>query len=293
MLFSNNFLRKYAKSKYSQFGEDGVIEELIKRLDISRNGWVCEFGAWDGKHFSNTFRLVEDCSYNAVYIEGDKNKYKKLEKTAKEYPNIIPINKYVDHNDTENSIDNILSKTEIPEDFDILSIDIDGYDYYVFKSMKKYRPKIIIIEIQGYIDPTDNDHIHEPPKYYKTGFRPMFNLGKEKGYTFALTTPNMVFIRDDLFSKSGISYENELENFPLYYIKRFLNNPEYVFSHYKRYNKKLPKFPKWLTKFYLRNDTSWEKWIKYKRRIEGKEKFDYNKIFDRPKLYVSNIIRGF
>ena len=86
-MYSNIFYRKYSKNKYSQNGEDGVIEELLKRLQID-NGWVCEFGAWDGKHLSNTFKLVEK-GFNAVYIEGDKERYKDLLIQVEKYPNIL------------------------------------------------------------------------------------------------------------------------------------------------------------------------------------------------------------
>ena len=49
---------KFKKNYYSQFGEDGIIEEVLKRMGINE-GWVCEFGAWDGIKSSNTFSLIE------------------------------------------------------------------------------------------------------------------------------------------------------------------------------------------------------------------------------------------
>ena len=57
MLFQN-----FKKNIYSQNGEDGIIEEVINRLDLfkNKNLWCCEFGAWDGMHSSNTFALVEN-----------------------------------------------------------------------------------------------------------------------------------------------------------------------------------------------------------------------------------------
>ncbi len=79
-MFTNNFYNQYQSNVYSQNGEDGVIEELLKCLEID-NGWVCEFGAQDGKHLSNTFRLIETKRFNGVFIEGDSEKFKDLLKT--------------------------------------------------------------------------------------------------------------------------------------------------------------------------------------------------------------------
>lgn len=211
-MYSNNFFNIYGKNIYSQNGEDGIIEELLKRLNI-KNGWVCEFGAWDGIHLSNTFNLVKNKKFNAVFIEGHKNKYKDLLNTVEKYPNIIPINAYVDHNNTNNSLDNLLKQTMIPNDFDILSIDIDSYDYQVWKSLKMYKPKIVIIEINSSVKVNNQEWIHTPDKYNGTGFKPTYDLGIEKGYKFVLHTGNMFFIREDLFDILNITYDNPLENF--------------------------------------------------------------------------------
>jgi hypothetical protein len=210
-LYTNSFYKSYAKNVYSQNGEDGIVEELLNRLNIN-NGWVCEFGAWDGIHLSNTFNLVKK-GFNAVFIEGDVDKYNDLLKTVNQYNNIIPINAYVDYNDTQNSLDNLLETTNIPIDFDILSIDIDSYDYHIWKSLSKYQPKIVIIEINSSVNTDNNNYIHDSNQYFGTGFKPTFDLGIEKGYTFILHTGNMFFIRNDLFHKLNIHYDNPLENF--------------------------------------------------------------------------------
>lgn len=210
-LYTNVFYNKYAKNIYSQNGEDGIISELLKRLEIN-NGWVCEFGAWDGIFLSNTFNLVE-LGFNAVFIEGDTKKYEDLLNTVKKYPNITPLNKYVSHDNIDNSLDNILKETKIPIDFDILSIDIDSYDYQVWNSLDIYKPKIVIIEINSSINTNNSAHIHTPGKYEGTSFKPTYDLGIKKGYTFVLHTGNMFFIRNDLFNKLNIMYDNPLENF--------------------------------------------------------------------------------
>ena len=53
----------YKKNIFSQNGEDGIIEEIFKRLNDVSDKKCCEFGAWDGKHLSNTCNLIT-VSYN-------------------------------------------------------------------------------------------------------------------------------------------------------------------------------------------------------------------------------------
>ena len=98
-------------------------------------------------------------------------------------------------------------------DFDVLSIDIDSTDYQIWKSLKIYTPKIVIIEINSSVNTDNREHIHTKNIYQGTGFKPTFDLGLEKGYTFILHTGNMIFIRNDLFNKLNINYNNPLENF--------------------------------------------------------------------------------
>ena len=135
MEYINSFFEKYKNNIFSQNGEDGVIEEILNRLGINE-GWCCEFGAWDGKHLSNTFNLVQK-GFNAVYIEGDENKFKDLLETSKIYKNITPINKWVDLG--KNKLDNILKSTDIPNDFVLLSIDIDFDVVNIISYMEKFR----------------------------------------------------------------------------------------------------------------------------------------------------------
>jgi hypothetical protein len=209
-----NPLLPYRKNVHSQNGEDGVIQEILRRLDIT-TGWACEYGAWDGKHLSNTFALVER-GWNVVMIEGDMAKVNDLYKTVAEYPNIVPIGSFVEITGV-NSIDNILNRTKIPTDFDILSSDIDSYDYEVWREMKLYNPKIVIIEINSGADASDKNHTHTTTNA-GTGFRPMLELAESKGYTFLCHTGNMIFIRNDLFDQLGIIKPEPYANFINYSI---------------------------------------------------------------------------
>lgn len=77
-------LQSFRRNVHSQNGEDGVIQEICHRLDI-RQGIFVEFGAWDGKYLSNTFRLLQD-GWSGVYIQGDNAKYVDLLKTQEQFP---------------------------------------------------------------------------------------------------------------------------------------------------------------------------------------------------------------
>jgi hypothetical protein len=218
MKYENFFYEKYKKNIFSQNGEDGVIEEILKRLNLN-DRWCCEFGAWDGKHLSNTFKLIKE-GYNAVLIEGDENRYSDLVKTSNQYKTIIPINKFVNLKD--NTLDSILSNTEIPVDFTLLSVDIDTNDYQIWKSLSKYRPIIVVIEINSEIYPLDYEWIHDENQgKIQTSWGAMYKLAEEKGYKFVCHTGNMIFIREDYFDRISIEVpDNPIHNFRRFWIER-------------------------------------------------------------------------
>ena len=182
-----------------------------------------EFGAWDGKKFSNTFYFVEKYNCNAVYIEGDKNRYNDLLKTCEKQKKIIPINKFVNDND---KLDHILSSTPIPKDFLVLSVDIDGNDYHVWNALKIYKPIIVIIEIGSGIPPIEyiyGEVNNTELDIKNTTFQSMYNLAENKGYKFICHTGNMIFIRKEYFDKLNIHYKHPFENFCRRHVKSLQN----------------------------------------------------------------------
>lgn len=198
---------KYRKNIRSQNGEDGVTLEILKRLKIDK-GWFCEFGAWDGKFLSNTHMLIPR-GWQGVYIEGDKNKYSELVKNVKSHKDkIYPICAYITAKG-KNSLDAILAHTPLPHDFEILSIDIDGDDYFVWKNLKNYKPKIVIIEVNSGYSP--NVEITSTKNNKGTSFYSMVQLGKKKGYSPVYHTGNIFFVRKDCIKNLGLT-ENELRD---------------------------------------------------------------------------------
>ena len=194
-------LTLYRNNKFSQNGEDGILEELFKRLDIEK-GWACEFGAWDGKHLSNTFNLVANFNWNCVMIESDKEKFLDLQKTASDYSNIHPLNETVHYKKGHGELlDDILDLTDIPDNFHLLSIDVDSCDYHIWKSLKRYKPKIVIIECSGlkeYIIQREGA-IHKKDKDGSTSLLPLKELGEQKGYKLLCNVGNLIFLRNDSY----------------------------------------------------------------------------------------------
>ena len=128
------FLNKFKKNVFSQNGEDGILLKVINDLNLDKNSLtVCECGAWDGKYLSNTFNLIEKYNAYALLIESDIFKYNQLLDTSKKYKSIIPVNKTVSISG-ENSLDSILKTHNFKKDFDVLSIDIDSYDLFIWKT---------------------------------------------------------------------------------------------------------------------------------------------------------------
>jgi hypothetical protein len=198
-------LDAYRSNVYSQNGEDGVIAEILKRLDI-RQDWFCEFGAWDGRYGSNSYKLLRD-GWKGVMIEGDPSRFQRLMDLARKWPShLVAMEAFVetDH-DSPRSLDNLLATTPIPKDFAVISIDIDSWDYQVWQSLTNYRPKIVIIEVESSFPP-DVDHIY-PGSGLFTSFASMVKLGKAKGYTPVVHTGNIIFVVDELVGRLGLPPE--------------------------------------------------------------------------------------
>ena len=94
-----NNLEIYRNDVFSQNGEDGIISELLRRLELNGNLEIVEFGACDGIYLSNTFNLIKKkLIKKAVYIESDKILYEKLKKVSEQYRCIFPINRIIEKN---------------------------------------------------------------------------------------------------------------------------------------------------------------------------------------------------
>ncbi|WP_101068752.1 class I SAM-dependent methyltransferase [Roseovarius salinarum] len=199
-----NDLADHRANVHSQAGEDGVITEILSRLgvlDAAHPRWCVEFGAWDGVHLSNTCNLIRNHGFRAVLIEGSKRRYRQL---CRNFPGdtVAKLCGFVGFEASDN-LDAHLSRTDIPRDFDFLSIDVDGCDYHVWESLTAYRPKVVCIEFNPTI-PLDVEFVQPRDFSVKWGssLKAFDTLARRLGYTpVAVTDANLVSVRDDLVTK--------------------------------------------------------------------------------------------
>jgi len=187
-------LAEFRKNVYSQNGEDGVISEIFRRLPADVPKWYVEFGAWDGRYGSNCYVRALD-GWHGVMIEGDPLRFKRLQRTAERFGGrMIPICSMLESGP---HLERILAEAGVPADFGLLSIDIDSFDYDIWKGMESFRPAVVVIEIDSSTLP-GNRRIWSGEDHPATTFTSMAELGHSKGYVLVCHTGNLIFVRRDL-----------------------------------------------------------------------------------------------
>ena len=120
--------------------------------------------------------------------------------------NTYPMIKFISCEEDQ-LIDKYLSETPIPINFDLLSIDIDGNDLHVWKSIVKYNPKVVIIEYNSNFNSLESKtivydllHVHNLDNYFGATASALYKVGKEKGYDLVGFTLglNLVFCKKEL-----------------------------------------------------------------------------------------------
>ena len=201
----SNWLIGYSKNITSQEGEDGIIAKILEFLP-DKNQWCVEFGAWDGKAYSNSANLILNKNFSAVLIEGNENRFKALVENYKDNGSVIPLNQFVGF-ETQNNLDSVLSKTPIPIDFDFLSIDIDGNEYHVLEQMHTYKPKCICVEYNPTI-PNEVEFIQKKDMTVNHGssIKSLTILANKMGYELlSVTRINAFYVRRKYFNLFNIN----------------------------------------------------------------------------------------
>lgn len=174
-----DFAYKYKGNlTYSQNGEELLLQEIIKRLDLN-TGLCVEVGANNGTWCSNTAYLI-DQEWSGIMIEADKQAFEACKKHWDPKGSVLSINSFVNRDNVNNLI---------PETTDILSIDTDGKDYEIFEALL-HKVKVVIVEI-------DSSFLPDQKKFNKeggSGYLPMVQLGIQKGYFLLCHTGNLIFV---------------------------------------------------------------------------------------------------
>ena len=191
-----NKLSDYAQNVFSQFGEDGIIQKIFEIIGISSQ--VCiDVGAWDGRHLSNTANLWLH-SWKAFLIETNPKRYTTLVRNTRGYDchcikaRIAP--------EGANTLENVLSAYDINA-VDFLSIDVDGDDYWIFRSLRSLRPRVICCEHNPTI-PVHIDLVADKGNYFGCSVLALHKLAESKKYKLvAMTRTNSFFVSIEDFEK--------------------------------------------------------------------------------------------
>lgn len=171
---------------WAQSGEDRIVAALFKRIGAT-NRVAVEFGALDGWHASNTAHFRQRGWTVHLFDAGPLD------------PMVLPIRI------TAENINAIFASVGVPPRFDLLSIDIDGNDLWVWRALR-FQARVVIIEYngrwgrkKGRTVPYDPDRLWDGTVYYGASARALVALGREKGYAlYAATRSNLIFVQRGL-----------------------------------------------------------------------------------------------
>lgn len=195
------YLYEFEESTTSQYGEDGVLTKIFEELNVDR-GYFVEFGAWDGKHLSNTYPLYEN-GWSGLYIEGDEARFVDLCANITS-SRVATLNRFVTV-DGENCLDRLLASVDAPKDFDLLSVDIDSDDLAVWRSLRNHSPKVVVIEYNPTI-PLDVVFENPASRNWGNSALAIRIFADEAGYGLVYgSLVNLVFLREDCLTASRIA----------------------------------------------------------------------------------------
>lgn len=224
-------LLRHGFKVFSQNDEDGIIAEIFKRIG-TRSRTFLEFGVEGGLECNSLFLLHQ--GWSGGWIEGSS---KHVASIASSHASMIAakklkiINTFVD---AENI--NALIEENGLADVDLLSIDIDGNDYWVWKAVTAASPRVLVIEYNAimpadieWIVEYDTKRVYDGSVYHSASLKSLELLGRKKGYALVgcnLNGCNAFFVRNDLLEKDGrdlfcapYTSENHFEPFRHPYLK--------------------------------------------------------------------------
>jgi len=192
---------------FSQWGEDGIIQYIINRIDIS-NKYFIEFGVEDYLESNTRFLLINN-NWSGTIIDGSKKNVDLVKKQSIYWRfELEAINSFIT---SENINELILSSKNYQKDIGLLSIDIDGNDYWVWKNIECINPIIVVIEYNSIFGfrhkvtiPYDANFYrtkrHYSNLYFGASLAALNDLAISKGYSLVGSNSsgcNAFFVRND------------------------------------------------------------------------------------------------
>jgi hypothetical protein len=192
---------------FSQWGEDGIIQYLLSRIPILSKTFV-EFGVGDYSE-SNTRFLLKDANWTGLVIDGSAESINKikLDRLSCQH-DLRSEHSFI----TRDNINQLITKNGISGDIGLLSVDIDGNDYWVWKAIDCIQPRIVICEYNSllgnsskvtslYSDDFQIFNAHYSGLYWGASIAGFDHLAREKGYSLVGSNSagnNIFFVRDDV-----------------------------------------------------------------------------------------------
>ena len=153
------------QENFSNFNEEQILRRFIAELlpeDDSRT--AVDIGAGDGVKSSNTYALFRS-GWKGVGIESDSRKFCRLTQSYRNFPEVWACRCRV----TPINVVHLLHAYSIKEDFSVLSLDIDSYDYWVLDALlSSFRPRLIVTEINEKIPPPIRFTVKYDPDFQLT-----------------------------------------------------------------------------------------------------------------------------
>lgn len=197
-------LEPYGYKVYSQNDEDGIIHEIFNRIGTTDKRFI-EFGVQDGLESNTHLLLFYD--WKGLWIEGSPEYCKEINTKFKpviENGQLTVKNAFI----TKENINSLFSDADFTGEIDLLSIDIDGNDLYVWEAINVVNPRVVITEYNGKFPPDlewtqayNPTHIWDGTDWHGASLKAFEKLGQKKGYRLVgtdLRGCNAFFVRNDL-----------------------------------------------------------------------------------------------
>lgn len=196
---------------FSQWGDDGIIQFLVNTLKIENKTFI-EFGVENYTESNTRFLLINNC-WQGLVIDGSKKNIDFIQQDTICWSNQLYAKQAFI---TKENINLLLTDLPFDSEVGILSIDIDGNDYWVWDAINVVTPIIVIVEYNSLFGrsnawtiPYASDFVRgdvssENISYYGASLEAFKFLGHKKGYVFLGCNSNgnnAYFIRKDYSKK--------------------------------------------------------------------------------------------